>query len=115
VCCHVVAAVRDVAKTEAALDGADRYPRIDLLINNAGVMATPLMRTAQGFELPLGTHYLGHFVFTDTVLARLGEGSRIVKLTSPELTGRGYAPHAVDPAQASRLGDWWVRQVRSSD
>jgi NAD(P)-dependent dehydrogenase (short-subunit alcohol dehydrogenase family) len=101
--CEVVAAVRDFDKTRAALDGAAvvaldlsdldsvrsaaaavarGYPRVDLLINNAGVMAPPLMRTAQGFELQLGTNHLGHFVFTHALLANLGEGSRIVNLSS---------------------------------
>jgi NAD(P)-dependent dehydrogenase (short-subunit alcohol dehydrogenase family) len=101
--CQVVAAVRDVAATRAVLDGADliqldladlrsvrraatdiadRHRHIDLLINNAGVMATPLLRTAQGFELQLGTNHFGHFVLTTALLPNLGAGSRIVNLTS---------------------------------
>jgi NAD(P)-dependent dehydrogenase (short-subunit alcohol dehydrogenase family) len=100
---QVVAAVRDVDKTAAVLPGADvvaldlsdlesvrsaatdiaaRHPRIDLLINNAGVMAPPLLRTAQGFELQLGTNHLGHFLFTGGLLDNLGPGSRIVNLSS---------------------------------
>jgi NAD(P)-dependent dehydrogenase (short-subunit alcohol dehydrogenase family) len=66
----------------AATDIAQRHPRIDLLVNNAGVMASPLMRTAQGFELQLGTNHLGHFVFTNALLDNLGAGSRIVNLSS---------------------------------
>jgi NAD(P)-dependent dehydrogenase (short-subunit alcohol dehydrogenase family) len=105
--CEVVGAVRDVEKGHAALAaaGADcdlipldladlasvreaapqiaaRLPRIDLLVNNAGVMATPLLRTAQGFELQLGTNHLGHFVLTNALLPQLVEGSRIVNLSS---------------------------------
>ena len=41
-----------------------RHPRIHLLINNAGVMACPLARTAQGFEMQFGTNHMGHFLFT---------------------------------------------------
>ena len=39
-----------------------RYPGIDLLVNNAGVMFCPLSRTAQGFEMQFGTNHLGHFL-----------------------------------------------------
>jgi NAD(P)-dependent dehydrogenase (short-subunit alcohol dehydrogenase family) len=99
----VVAAVRDVDKAGQVLDDAEivaldlsdldsvraaaagiaaRYPRIDMLINNAGVMATPLARTRQGFEMQLGTNHLGHFVFTTALLDNLGAGSRIVNVSS---------------------------------
>jgi NAD(P)-dependent dehydrogenase (short-subunit alcohol dehydrogenase family) len=55
---------------------------LDLLINNAGVMAPPLTRTAQGFELQLGTNHLGHFVLTNALTPLLQPGSRIVNLSS---------------------------------
>ena len=101
--CDVVGAVRDVSKGAAAVPGvdlismdladldsvrraaqliSDRLPRIDLLINNAGVMAPPLGRTAQGFELQLGTNHLGHFVLTNALLPQLVSGSRIVNVSS---------------------------------
>jgi NAD(P)-dependent dehydrogenase (short-subunit alcohol dehydrogenase family) len=47
------------------------YSRIDLLINNAGIMRTPEGRTAGSFERQLGTNLLGHFVFTGLLLNRL--------------------------------------------
>ncbi len=65
-----------------AAEIAERLPRIDLLINNAGVMAPPLMRTKQGFELQLGTNHLGHFVLTNALLPQLVSGSRIVNVSS---------------------------------
>lgn len=105
--CEVVGAVRDLAKGQAALadagvscdlvqldladldsvrraavEAAARLPRIDLLVNNAGVMATPLRRTAQGFELQLGTNHLGHFAWTTALLPQLVSGSRIVNVSS---------------------------------
>ncbi len=58
--------------------------RVDLLINNAGVMYTPRQETADGFEMQFGTNHLGHFAFTGQVLDQLlaTEGSRIVTVSS---------------------------------
>lgn len=53
---------------------------IDLLINNAGVMAPPLSRTAEGFELQFGTNHLGHFALTNLLLEHVTE--RIVTVSS---------------------------------
>jgi NAD(P)-dependent dehydrogenase (short-subunit alcohol dehydrogenase family) len=71
-----LASVRDFA---AAWDGD-----IDLLINNAGVMAPPLSRTAEGFELQLGTNHLGHFALTARLAPaiRAGDHPRVVTLSS---------------------------------
>jgi NAD(P)-dependent dehydrogenase (short-subunit alcohol dehydrogenase family) len=52
---------------EAAEELSARHPRLDLLINNAGVMMTPHRSTEDGFELQLGTNHLGHFAFTGLV------------------------------------------------
>jgi NAD(P)-dependent dehydrogenase (short-subunit alcohol dehydrogenase family) len=54
---------------------------IDLLINNAGVMATPRRTTADGFELQLGTNHLGHFALTGLLLDRLRDG-RVTTVSS---------------------------------
>jgi len=60
------------------------YDRIDLLINNAGVMWTPKSTTKDGFELQFGTNHLGHFAFTGLLLDRLLPiaGSRVVTVSS---------------------------------
>src|SRR5271166_1223167 len=60
------------------------YDRIDLLINNAGVMYTPRSTTKDGFELQFGTNHLGHFAFTGLLLDRLlpVAGSRVVTVSS---------------------------------
>jgi NAD(P)-dependent dehydrogenase (short-subunit alcohol dehydrogenase family) len=57
---------------------------LHLLVNNAGVMAIPQRRTADGFEMQLGTNHLGHFALTGLLLERLlaTPGSRIVSVSS---------------------------------
>jgi NAD(P)-dependent dehydrogenase (short-subunit alcohol dehydrogenase family) len=68
----------------AAADLHAAHPRIDLLINNAGVMYTPRRTTADGFELQFGTNHLGHFALTGLLLDRLlpVPGSRVVTVSS---------------------------------
>jgi NAD(P)-dependent dehydrogenase (short-subunit alcohol dehydrogenase family) len=64
---------------------------LDLLINNAGVMATPRRRTSDGFELQLGTNHLGHFALTGLLIGAMeGRGDpRVVTLSSQaHRTGR---------------------------
>ena len=72
-----------------AADIVHRFPHIHLLIDNAGVMACPFGRTAQGFEMQFGTNHLGHFLLTGLLLPSLlaaGEDSeqacRIIVLSS---------------------------------
>src|SRR4051812_37846683 len=99
---HVVLAVRDVAKGEAvaaSLPGAREVRPLDLaslasvrtfaegwsgdldlLVNNAGIMAVPQGLTADGFELQLGTNHLGHFALTNLLLPRITD--RVVTVSS---------------------------------
>jgi NAD(P)-dependent dehydrogenase (short-subunit alcohol dehydrogenase family) len=60
----------------------DRGERIDLLINNAGVMAVPLARTREGFEMQLGANHLGHFALTGLLIDQIGPQGRIVSVSS---------------------------------
>jgi NAD(P)-dependent dehydrogenase (short-subunit alcohol dehydrogenase family) len=99
---HVVLAVRDTDKGEAAaatMPGETEVRRLDLadlasirefaagwagdlslLINNAGVMVPPLSRTADGFELQFGTNHLGHFALTNLLLGDITD--RVVTVSS---------------------------------
>lgn len=63
---------------------AARHPRIDVLVNNAGVMATPFARTAEGFELQIGTNHLGPFALTARLLPLLdaAPAGRVVTVAS---------------------------------
>lgn len=60
------------------------FERIDLLLNNAGIMAVPRQKSKDGFELQLATNHLGHFALTGLLLPRLGAtpGSRVVAVSS---------------------------------
>lgn len=59
------------------------HKRIDILINNAGVMATPELQTADGYELQMGTNHLAHFAFTSRLWPLLRESkTRIVTVSS---------------------------------
>ena len=67
-----------------AEDYSARYDRLDVLINNAGVMIPPYSRTKDGFELQFGTNHLGHFALTSHLLPLLQATplSRVVSLSS---------------------------------
>jgi NAD(P)-dependent dehydrogenase (short-subunit alcohol dehydrogenase family) len=95
----------DLADLRSVRAFADGVERIDVLVNNAGVMMTPRRTTADGFELQLGTNHLGHFALTGLLLDRLqaGRDARVVTISSLEhkagridfddLQGeRGYGP-----------------------
>jgi NAD(P)-dependent dehydrogenase (short-subunit alcohol dehydrogenase family) len=77
-----LSSLTSVRAAAAALRKA--YPRIDLLINNAGVMWTPKQLTADGFEMQFGTNHLGHFALTGLLLDNLlpVRGSRVVTVSS---------------------------------
>jgi len=68
----------------AASELRARHPRIDLLVNNAGVMFTPRQTTRDGFELQFGTNHLGHFALTGLLLEQMlpVPGSRVVTVSS---------------------------------
>jgi len=59
-------------------------PKLDLLVNNAGIMAIPRALTADGFEMQIGTNHLGHFALTGLLLSKLTatRGSRVVTVSS---------------------------------
>jgi len=60
---------------------AKREP-FDVVIANAGVMATPFGHTADGFETQFGTNHLGHFVFVNRIAPLMRVGSRLINLSS---------------------------------
>ncbi len=75
----------DLASVRAASERVvEQHARLDVLVNNAGVMGTPYRPTSDGFDLQMATNHLGHFALTGLLLDRLvtTERSRIVTVSS---------------------------------
>jgi len=75
----------DLSSVKQFIEGfRSKYNRLDLLINNAGVMATPYGQTADGFEMQFGTNHLGHFALTGQLIDLLKNApkSRVVTVSS---------------------------------
>ncbi len=107
----------DLASLESvracAAEAAERFDRIDLLINNAGVMACPFTKTEDGFEMQFGTNHLGHFLLTNLLvpLVEKGNAPRIVNLSS-----RGHVFADVDhddPNYENREYEKWAAYGQS--
>jgi NAD(P)-dependent dehydrogenase (short-subunit alcohol dehydrogenase family) len=75
----------DLSSIQRAAEEVDaKVERVDILINNAGVMALPKTKTADGFEMQLGTNHLGHFALTGRLMSALAraEAPRVVTVSS---------------------------------
>ncbi len=105
----------DLGSVRAFADGlADE--RIDVLINNAGVMAPPRRLTADGFESQFGTNHLGHFALTGRLLGKLlaAEEPRVVTLSSG--AHRIGSIHFDDLQGERRYNNWlWYGQSKLSN
>ena len=89
----------DLADLSSIRSYAEEYLQeaapIDVLINNAGVMACPFMTTKDGFEMQFGTNHLGHFLLTNLLMPaiRSGQNPRIINLSS---AGHTHADVSLD-------------------
>ena len=89
----------DLADLSSIRSYAEEYLQeaapIDVLINNAGVMACPFMTTNDGFEMQFGTNHLGHFLLTNLLMPtiRSGQNPRIINLSS---AGHTHADVSLD-------------------
>ncbi|MFD0360468.1 oxidoreductase [Nocardia sp. GCM10030253] len=75
----------------------DTVERLDLLVNNAGVMATPRARTVDGFDAQFGTNHLGHFALTGAVLPALLRAARPRVVTVSSVAAWGGVINWLDP------------------
>ena len=107
-----LASVREFARTVSR----SHHPRLDLLICNAGVMATPRRQTADGFELQFGTNHLGHFALTGYLLPLLltRPSARVVVVSSNMHWLGAYFPGDLSGDLGSRHRyDKWLAYGRS--
>ncbi|MGZ4676364.1 MAG: oxidoreductase [Acidimicrobiia bacterium] len=106
----------DLADLDSVARAADEilasHDRLDVLVNNAGLMATPEQRTAQGFEMQFGVNHLAHFALTGRLLDRLlaTPGSRVVAISS-----QGHRPGKIhfDDLQLERGYHPWRAYFQS--
>ena len=105
----------DLANLKSVRDCADKLlasgEPFDLIIANAGVMATPFGHTADGFEMQFGTNHLGHFVLVNRIVSLIREGGRLINLSS---LGHRYSNVDLDdPNFAWVPYDPWIAYGRS--
>lgn len=99
----------DLASLASVRKAADQLlaegEAFDLVIANAGIMACPFGKTADGFELQFGTNHLGHFVLVNRIAPLMKSGSRLVNLSS---AGHRFADVDLDDPNFDRTpyNDW---------
>ena len=103
----VVLDLADLASVRRGAEQAADLGPLDVLVNNAGVMATPHRRTADGFELQLGTNHLGHFALTGLLLPSLlaSGDARVVTVSSLVARTARTVPTG-DPREPRRYRKW---------
>ena len=97
----------------AAREFSAKESRLDCLLNNAGIMATPPGKTEEGYEIQFGTNHMGHALLTRLLMPTLqattklpGADVRIVNLTSEGHNFARTAPVLLDQAQLERSNAW---------
>ncbi len=98
----------DLSSVRAAAERVNDEPRLDLLVNNAGVMAIPKSTTADGFEMQFGTNHLGHFALTGLLIDQLNDApnARVVVVSS---AGHRTGRINFDDLAAERRYSRWLR------
>lgn len=113
---QVIVKKLNLASTESIREFADEIHsserRLDVLLNNAGVMACPEMRTEDGFEMQLGVNHLGHFLLTNLLIDLLKKSSpsRIVSVSS---LGHTYGKINFDDLNSEKSYSSWGAYCQS--
>jgi NAD(P)-dependent dehydrogenase (short-subunit alcohol dehydrogenase family) len=99
----------DLANLKSVRDCADHFlakgEPFDVAIANAGVMATPFGRTADGFETQFGTNHLGHFVLVNRIASLIRAAGRLINLSS---AGQRFS-NVTDPSGGNRRARYSTR------
>ena len=114
----------DLASLESVKTAADTFSgksdRLDILINNAGVMALPASTTKEGYEIQFGTNHIGHFLLTKLLLPtlqRTAEGQGDVRIVNLSSEGHRLPPRgglALKDAHSDMASyNTWVRYGQS--
>jgi NAD(P)-dependent dehydrogenase (short-subunit alcohol dehydrogenase family) len=104
----------DLADLASVRDFAESYDEpIDLLINNAGVMALPRRETADGFEMQLGTNHLGHYALTGLLLPRLLESESDARVVTVSSGAHRMGRMGWDNLQGQRRYQRWLAYGQS--
>jgi NAD(P)-dependent dehydrogenase (short-subunit alcohol dehydrogenase family) len=105
---QLVVDLADLSKVRLAADTAAGLGPIDVLVNNAGVMATPEQRTVDGLDLQMATNHFGHFLLTGQLLPQLvASGSGRVVTVSSNAHRMARTPPLDDPRhQPGRYSRW---------
>lgn len=97
----------------AATEFKNRSQRLDILLNNAGIMATPYSKTAEGYEIQFGTNHMGHALLTKlllpTLLKTAEEANSDVRVVNLSSEGHRMAPSGgiiFDQDKAESYGTW---------
>ena len=92
-----LASFKSVRRAAEEVNSWEDVPHIDLLVNNAGIMACPYGVTEDGFEKQFGTNHLGHFLFTNLIM------DKILKSKTPRVVSVSSGGHRFNPI---RWGDY---------
>jgi NAD(P)-dependent dehydrogenase (short-subunit alcohol dehydrogenase family) len=79
-----------VRKAAAEIKDNDLVPAIDILINNAAIMACPYAKSEDGIESQFATNHIGHFLLTNLLMEKIlaaGPGARVVNVSSSAARG----------------------------
>jgi NAD(P)-dependent dehydrogenase (short-subunit alcohol dehydrogenase family) len=105
--------VVDLASLESVRDATSSYTEpLDLLVNNAGIMAPPYATSVDGFESQLATNHLGPFLLTGLLLTRLRDGGRVVTVAS-QMHRLATKPPLGDPRAKPRPYLRWIAYSRT--
>jgi NAD(P)-dependent dehydrogenase (short-subunit alcohol dehydrogenase family) len=104
---RLVIDLADLSSVHSAAADAQAFGPLDLLVNNAGIMATPYRRTVDGLESQLATNHFGPFLLTGLLLPQLTDDARVVTVSS-QMHRVAHRPPLADPRARPRLYLRWI-------